>query len=49
MGNRTAGRWLYLPWWLWPKLRKYGGICGYDADIIDSAFEAEPENHWNID
>lgn len=28
---------------------KYGGAYGYDDDTIDSAFEGDPENYWNID
>lgn len=28
---------------------KYKGAYGYDDDAIDSAFEGDPENYWNID
>lgn len=28
---------------------KYGGVHGLDDDTIDSAFEGDPENYWNID
>ncbi len=28
---------------------KYGGAYGYNDDAIDSAFEGDPENYWNID
>jgi hypothetical protein len=28
---------------------KYGDAYGYDDDTIDSAFEGDPENYWNID
>lgn len=32
-----------------PSYDKYGGAYGYDDDTIDSAFEGDPENYWNID
>jgi hypothetical protein len=32
-----------------PSYEKYGGAYGYDDDTIDSAFEGDPENYWNID
>ena len=32
-----------------PSHDKYGGAYGYDDDTIDSAFEGDPENYWNID
>jgi hypothetical protein len=32
-----------------PSYVKYGGDYGYDDDTIDSAFEGDPENYWNID
>jgi len=32
-----------------PSYSKYGGAYGYDDDTIDSAFEGDPENYWNID
>lgn len=32
-----------------PNYDKYGGAYGYDDDTIDSAFEGDPENYWNID
>jgi hypothetical protein len=32
-----------------PSYEKYGGAYGYDDDTIDSAFEGNPENYWNID
>ena len=28
---------------------KHGGAYGYDDDTIDSAFDGDPENYWNID
>lgn len=28
---------------------KYNGAYGFDDDTIDSAFEGDPENYWNID
>lgn len=28
---------------------KYNGAYGYSDDAIDSAFEGDPENYWNID
>lgn len=28
---------------------KYNGAYGYDDSTIDSAFEGDPDNHWNID
>lgn len=28
---------------------KYGGAYGYDDNTIDSAFEGDPDNYWNID
>lgn len=28
---------------------KYGGYNGYDDDTIDSAFEGDPSNTWNVD
>ena len=28
---------------------KYGGYNGYDDDAIDSAFEGDPTNTWNVD
>lgn len=31
------------------KISKYGGAYGFDDDTIDSAFEGDPENYWNID
>lgn len=32
-----------------PGYEKYGGAYGLDDDTIDSAFEGDPENYWNID
>jgi len=32
-----------------PSYEKYGGAYGYDDDTIDTAFEGDPENYWNID
>lgn len=32
-----------------PSYSKYGGAYGYDDDTIDTAFEGDPENYWNID
>lgn len=32
-----------------PSYEKYSGAYGYDDDTIDSAFEGDPENYWNID
>jgi hypothetical protein len=32
-----------------PSYDKYGGAYGFDDDTIDSAFEGDPENYWNID
>lgn len=32
-----------------PRYEKYGHAYGYDDDTIDSAFEGDPENYWNID
>jgi hypothetical protein len=32
-----------------PSYDKYGGAYGYDDDTIDSAFDGDPENYWNID
>lgn len=28
---------------------KYNGVHGFDDDTIDSAFEGNPDNYWNID
>ena len=28
---------------------KYGGYNGYSDDVIDDAFEGDPENTWNVD
>ena len=28
---------------------KYNGAHGYDDDTIDSAFEGDPDNCWNVD
>ena len=32
-----------------PKYDKYNGVYGLDDNTIDSAFEGDPENYWNID
>lgn len=32
-----------------PNYSKYNGAYGFDDDTIDSAFEGDPENYWNID
>jgi hypothetical protein len=32
-----------------PSYSRYGGAYGFDDDTIDSAFEGNPENYWNID
>ena len=32
-----------------PKYDKYNGAYGLDDHTIDSAFEGDPENYWNID
>lgn len=32
-----------------PSYSRYGGAYGFDDDTIDSAFEGDPENYWNID
>lgn len=32
-----------------PSYDKYGGIYGLDDNTIDSAFEGDPDNYWNID
>ncbi len=31
------------------KYEEYGGAYGYDDDTINSAFDGDPENYWNID
>ena len=31
------------------RYEKYGGYNGFDDDAIDSAFEGDPENTWNVD
>lgn len=31
------------------RYEKYGGYNGYDDDTIDSAFEGDPMNTWNVD
>lgn len=28
---------------------KYGGYNGWSDDVIDDAFEGDPENTWNVD
>lgn len=28
---------------------KYGGYNGFSDDVIDDAFEGDPENTWNVD
>ncbi len=28
---------------------EFNGAYGYDYDTINSAFEGDPENYWNID
>lgn len=28
---------------------KYGGYNGYSDDVIDDAFEGDPEATWNVD
>ena len=28
---------------------KYNGAYGFDDNTIDSAFDGDPENYWNID
>ena len=32
-----------------PSYSRYGGAYGYDDDAIDSAFDGDPENYWNVD
>jgi hypothetical protein len=32
-----------------PRYEKYGGYNGYSDDAIDSAFEGDPMNTWNVD
>jgi hypothetical protein len=32
-----------------PSYDKYGGYNGYDDDTIDSAFDGDPMNTWNVD
>lgn len=32
-----------------PSYEKYGGYNGYDDDTIDSAFDGDPMNTWNVD
>ena len=32
-----------------PSYKDYGGAYGYDDYTINSAFEGDPENYWNID
>lgn len=32
-----------------PSYSRYGGAYGFDDDTIDSAFEGDPDNYWNID
>lgn len=32
-----------------PKYDKYNGVHGLDDETIESAFEGDPDNYWNID